>query len=151
MENAIDSQTTSVVTSASGHRQVTAALQVFAGGACYGAMATTYKLAYAAGYTSAQVVASQAWFGCLFFILATVVRLLRGGRLSRLGGAQVFKLMGLGALTCTPSILYCYAMSVLPAPVALTLLFQFTWMGLVWQTIMMRRALSLIHIPSPRD
>ena len=68
MENAIDSQTTSVVTSASGHRQVTAALQVFAGGACYGAMATTYKLAYAAGYTSAQVVASQAWFGCLFFI-----------------------------------------------------------------------------------
>lgn len=146
MENAIDSQTTSVVTSASGHRQVTAALQVFAGGACYGAMATTYKLAYAAGYTSAQVVASQAWFGCLFFILATVVRLLRGGRLSRLGGAQVFKLMGLGALTCTTSILYCYAMSVLPAPVALTLLFQFTWMGLVWQTIMMRRAPRLLEI-----
>ena len=28
------------------------------------------KLAYAAGFTSAQVVASQAWFGCLFFALA---------------------------------------------------------------------------------
>lgn len=51
--------------------QAKAALQVFAGGACYGAMATTYKLAYAAGFTSAQVVASQAWFGCLFFALAT--------------------------------------------------------------------------------
>lgn len=30
-------------------------------------------------------------------------------------------------------------MSVLPAPVALTLLFQFTWLGLVWQTVMTRR------------
>lgn len=57
---------------ATGARQAKAALQVFAGGACYGAMATTYKLAYAAGFTSAQVVASQAWFGCLFFALATL-------------------------------------------------------------------------------
>ena len=50
-----------------GAGQAKAALQVFAGGACYGAMATTYKLAYAAGFTSAQVVASQAWFDWLFF------------------------------------------------------------------------------------
>ena len=131
MESTIDSQMLSTDTSSSQHRQVTAALQVFAGGACYGAMATTYKLAYAAGFTSAQVVASQAWFGCLFFILATIVQLARGRHLARLEGMQVLKLMGLGALTCTTSILYCYAMSILPAPVALTLLFQFTWMGLV--------------------
>ena len=57
---------------ATGAGQAKAALQVFVGGACYGAMATTYKLAYAAGFTSAQVVASQAWFGCLFFALATL-------------------------------------------------------------------------------
>lgn len=148
MENAIDSQVTSASASSSRRRQVTAALQVFAGGACYGAMATTYKLAYAAGFTSAQVVASQAWFGCLFFALAVVVRLLRGGRWSRIGGGQALKLMGLGALTCTTSILYCYAMSVLPAPVALTLLFQFTWMGLVWQTVMTRRAPRPFEIAS---
>ena len=148
MGSAINSQTPSTDTSSSQHRQVTAALQVFTGGACYGAMATTYKLAYAAGFTSAQVVASQAWFGCLFFVLATAVKLTRGGRLVRLTGTQVLKLMGLGALTCTTSILYCYAMSVLPAPVALTLLFQFTWMGLVWQTIMTRRAPKPLEIAS---
>ncbi|WP_206391046.1 EamA family transporter [Olsenella sp. An285] len=111
-------------------------------------MATTYKLAYAAGFTSAQVVASQAWFGCLFFVLATAVKLARGGRLVRLTGTQALKLMGLGALTCTTSILYCYAMSVLPAPVALTLLFQFTWMGLIWQTIITRRAPKPLEIAS---
>lgn len=57
---------------ATGAGQAKAALQVFVGGACYGAMATTYKLAYAAGFTSAQVVASQAWFGYLFFVLAAL-------------------------------------------------------------------------------
>ncbi len=95
MGSAINSQTPSTDASSSQHRQVTAALQVFAGGACYGAMATTYKLAYAAGFTSAQVVASQAWFGCLFFVLATAVKLARGGRLVRLTGTQALKLMGL--------------------------------------------------------
>ena len=117
-----------------GAGQAKAALQVFAGGACYGAMATTYKLAYAAGFTSAQVVASQAWFGCLFFALATLAGHALGHRWQRVGWKLALKLMGLGALTCLTSILYCYAMSVLPAPVALTLLFQFTWLGLVWQT-----------------
>lgn len=130
------------------HRQALAALQVFAGGACYGAMATTYKLAYAAGFTSSQVVASQAWFGCLFFALAVLIGRARGKRLQALSAATVLKLMGLGALTCLTSILYCFAMSVLPAPVALTLLFQFTWMGLVWQTLMTRRAPRPIEIAS---
>ena len=148
MKHMIDRETSTVEAATPGRRRVIAALQVFAGGACYGAMATTYKLAYAAGFTSAQVVASQAWFGCLFFVLATAVKLARGGRLVRLTGTRVLKLMGLGALTCTTSILYCYAMSVLRAPVALTLLFQFTWMGLVWQTIMTRRAPKPLEIAS---
>ena len=36
----------------------------------------------------------------------------------------------------------------LPAPVALTLLFQFTWMGLVWQTIMTRRPPKAVQVVS---
>ena len=58
MENVIDRPMPSAGMAPSGRRRAVAALQVFAGGACYGAMATTYKLAYAAGFTSAQVVAS---------------------------------------------------------------------------------------------
>ena len=81
MKHMIDRETSTVEAATPGRRRVIAALQVFAGGACYGAMATTYKLAYAAGFTSAQVVASQAWFGCLFFVLASAVKLTRGGRL----------------------------------------------------------------------
>ena len=121
-------------------RRTIASAQVFLAGACYGAMATTYKLAYAAGFTSSQVVAGQAWLALLFFAIATALDRARGRRLTRLSVIQALKLMGLGVLTCTTSILYCYAMSVLPAPVALTLLFQFTWIGLVIQVISTRRA-----------
>ena len=42
-----------------GAGQAKAALQVFAGGACYGAMATTYKLAYAAARAVADAPAEH--------------------------------------------------------------------------------------------
>lgn len=126
-------------------RQAIASVQVFLGGASYGVMATTYKLAYAAGFTSNQVVAGQAWLALALFALLNRAR---GRRLAKLDVKTVLKLMGLGMLTCTTSILYCYAMSVLPAPVALTLLFQFTWVGLVIQAIATRRAPHACQIAS---
>lgn len=123
-----------------------AALQVFGAGACYGAMATTYKLSYAAGYSSFQVVGGQAWMGFLLFAVVLLVELARGKKWSRLGGKMTAKLIGLGMVTCVTSILYCYAMSVLPVPVALTLLFQFTWIGIVIQVIVTRRPPSVAQV-----
>ena len=53
--------------------------------------------------------------------------------------ANTAKLVGIGAVTCITSIFYTYAMSVLPVPLALTLLFQFTWIGTVIQVAITRR------------
>ena len=117
-----------------------ATAQVFLGGASYGAMATSYKLSYAAGFTSNQVVAGQGWTSCFLFAVAFLIGLARGKKWQPIGAKCTLKLLGLGCLTCTTSILYCYAMSVLPVPVALTLLFQFTWIGTVIQVIMTRKA-----------
>ena len=103
-----------------------ATLEVFLGGASYGFMATSYKLSYAAGFTSNQVVAGQGWFGLILFAIAFAVSMARGKRWQRVGTRSALSLMGLGSITCCTSILYCYAMSVLPVSVALTLLFQFT-------------------------
>lgn len=124
---------------ASSRQRAKATLEVFLGGASYGAMATTYKLSYAAGFTSNQVVAGQGWTACFLFAIALVFGLARGKKWQRIGGANALKLMGLGCITCTTSVLYCYAMSVLPVPVALTLLFQFTWIGTVIQVVMTRK------------
>lgn len=124
-----------------------ATLEVFLGGASYGFMATTYKLSYAAGFTSNQVVAGQG------AVRPHPVRnSLRGvdGCAENAGSASVparrFRLVGLGCFTCCTSILYCYAMSVLPVSVALTLLFQFTWIGTVLQIILTRKPPAISQV-----
>ena len=113
---------------------------VFFGGACYGFNATCYKLAYAAGFSSAQITAAQVWFGLAFFVAMLVFDALRHKSWSHIGCANTLKLLGVGAVTCATSIFYTYAMSVLPVPVALTLLFQFTWIGSVIQAVTTRSA-----------
>ena len=123
-----------------------ATLEVFLGGASYGFMATTFKLSYAAGFTSNQVVAGQGWFGLILFAIAFAVSMVRGKRWQRVGARSALSLMGLGCFTCCTSILYCYAMSVLPVSVALTLLFQFTWIGTVLQIILTRKPPALSQV-----
>lgn len=116
-----------------------AAILVFFGGACYGFNATCYKLSYAWGFSSAQIAAAQMWAGFALFAIFLFFKRTRGERWAKLGCANILKLLGVGAATCITSIFYTYAMSVLPVALALTLLFQFTWIGTVIQVIMTRR------------
>lgn len=112
---------------------------VFLAGASYGAQATTVKITYAAGFTWTQVVASQALFATLLFAAALMVQRARGKRLTPLSPKQILALMGLGLNTCLGTVLYNYALTLLPVSVAITLLFQFTWMSIVLQLVVMRR------------
>ena len=125
--------------SATSNRSGIAALEVFVGGACYGANATVYKLAYAGGFTWPQVIGAQMWFAAAFFGIALIILRFRGKKLVMLDRKSFLKLIGLGAISCATAIFYCFAMSRLPVAVALTLLFQFTWIGLVIQIIITRR------------
>ena len=56
------------------------------------------------------------------------------------------KLAGLGMLTCGTSIFYCFAMTILPVSASLTLLFQFTWIGLVIQILFSKRPPRLYEL-----
>lgn len=112
---------------------------VFLGGASYGVMAATVKSAFAEGFTWAQSAASQALFGALLFGVALIVLTIAGKRPVPLSPKRVFALLGLGLTTCTTCVLYNYALTMLPVSVAITLLFQFTWMGIVVQVIATRR------------
>lgn len=112
---------------------------VFLAGASYGAQATTVKITYAAGFTWTQVVASQALFAALLFAVALLVQRARGKRLVPLSLKQTIALLALGLNTCIGTVLYNYALTLLPVSVAITLLFQFTWMGIVVQLVVMRR------------
>ena len=79
------------------------------------------------------------WFAFALFAVLLGIDFTRGRRWSAIGRANTAKLVGIGAVTCITSIFYTYAMSVLPVPLALTLLFQFTWIGTVIQVAITRR------------
>jgi drug/metabolite transporter (DMT)-like permease len=49
---------------------------------------------------------------------------------------EAAKLMGLGALSAVTSSFYCFSMTRLEAPVALTLLFQYSWLGIPVQLVL---------------
>lgn len=116
------------------------ALIVFLAGASYGVMATTVKFAYHDGFAWTQVAASQACFGALIFAVVLTVRRLLGTRTVRLGARSIARLIGLGMTTCTTCLLYSFSLTMLPVSVAITLLFQFTWIGMVIQIVTTRRA-----------
>lgn len=115
------------------------ALIVFVAGLSYGVMATTVKFAYNAGFTWNQVVASQACFGMFIFAVVFITRALLRKKSDKLTRRQVLRMLGLGITTCTTSILYSFSLTMLPVAVAITLLFQFTWIGMVIQIATTRR------------
>lgn len=112
---------------------------VFLGGASYGVMAATVKMAYAAGFSWTQAVASQALFGALLFAIALAVSLGRGRKPVPLTPKRVLSLLGLGLNTCATCVLYNLSLTMLPVSAALTMLFQFTWIGIVIQVAVTRR------------
>lgn len=106
---------------------------VFAGGACYGVLASVVKFAYGDGFTFNQVVCSQALFALAVFVILAVVDWARGKRRARLRAKQRLNLAAMGVVTSGTTTCYCLSLSLIPASVAITLLFQFTWMGLVFE------------------
>ena len=114
------------------------ALIVFFGGLSYGAMAPVIKMAYAAGFNWQSTTAGQSVFGALIFGVALIIVAARRKPLSRITVPRVLKLMGTGMMTCSTCILYSISLSHLPVAVAIVLLFQFTWIGIVIQIIATR-------------
>lgn len=112
---------------------------VLAGGACYGVLASVVKIAYGQGFSFAQVVCSQAVFAFLIFVLLAAFDRVRGVRRQRLTRAQRIKLAAMGLVTAGTSTFYYLSLTFIPASVAITLLFQFTWIGLVFEVAVTRR------------
>ena len=115
------------------------ALAVFVGGASYGAMGTVAKSAFAAGFAWPQTVMSQALFGTLLFGLAFAIEALRNKGAAPMDARKLLRLAGTGMVTATTGVLYSIALSKLPVAVAITLLFQFTWIGIVIQVVATRK------------
>ncbi|TVY01945.1 EamA family transporter [Cohnella terricola] len=119
---------------------------VFLGAVCYGILSTIVKKAYGQGYTLGEVVGSQMLTG---FVLAWALVYFIKWRAGRKGyKAAVYKqptwkhrviLMLAGMPTAITGLLYYQSLKYIPNSLAILLLFQFTWIGVLIHAIGQRR------------
>lgn len=120
------------------HRvKLRAILLVLVGAASYGVLSTIVKLSYAEGFSTAEVTGSQVLFACAALWVCRLAWLARTGRSGSRAAersaslADRVKLVASGAFTGLTGVFYYYSLQWLDASIAILLLFQFTWMGLL--------------------
>lgn len=133
-------------------------LAVFAAAASYGILSTFVVLAYAEGYTLGEVVGTQMFVGfVLTWLLATFMDLKKKKK-AQLGAMTSSKskptapnkistftwkkrlmLMAAGIPIGLTGLLYYQSLKYIPASVAILLLFQFTWISVLIQSIRLRK------------
>lgn len=110
---------------------------ILVGAIAYGLLSTVIRIAYAKGFTPSQVVGSQMAFGCVgLWLLALGLRALRP-----IGARAALALVASGIPIGLTGALYYGAVHALgSASLAIVLLFQFTWMGVLVDAALARRA-----------
>lgn len=133
---------------------------ILAGACSYGILSTFVVFAYEEGFTVDEVVGGQNFIGfCLMALVCLISRFQAkrasagrpAGTLGRLGkgaplnGKDFFALIGVGLLMAATGILYYSALQTIPASLAIVLLFQFTWTGVLVDALLLRRLPSGIE------
>ncbi|WP_301108797.1 EamA family transporter [Sporosarcina sp.] len=122
-------------------------LLVIIGASCYGILSTIIKLAIQDGFTASEAVTSQYYTG---FLLALIIFLIARRGIPKLRGS--FPVLIAGLFTAITGTVYGKSIEYMPASLAVVLLFQFTWIGMLYECIAVRRlpkkseAVSLVFL-----
>jgi drug/metabolite transporter (DMT)-like permease len=129
-------------------------LYVFLGGCSYGILSTFVKVAYAEGYTMGQVVFSQYFVGTVLILLTVLAMRYNHQRKYSTSESSMISLtatplkttakqrvhlIAVGSAVALTGIFYYAALQYISASLAILLLFQFTWMGVLLEAILNRK------------
>ncbi|GKV64349.1 MULTISPECIES: EamA family transporter [unclassified Sporosarcina] len=109
-------------------------LLVVIGASCYGILSTIIKLAIQDGFTASEAVTSQYYTG---FLLALIIYLFTRKGIPTLRGS--FPVLLAGLFTAITGSVYGKSVEYMPASLAVVLLFQFTWIGMLYDCLAARR------------
>lgn len=102
----------------------------------YGVLSTIVKVAMQHGFTSGEAVSSQYIIG---FLLVLTIFLITQRQLPKPSKIGLAILVCAGLLTGTTGIVYGESLRYLPASLAVVMLFQFTWIGLLLDCALHKR------------
>lgn len=117
-------------------------LLVAIGAASYGLLATFVKLAYLENYTLAEVTFAQFSIGLAVVGLLSAWSLITDKKQSnatKRKAASIPKLIFTGVSLGTTSTFYYLAIQHVPVSIGIVLLMQTVWMGVVLETIILRK------------
>lgn len=116
------------------------ALYVFLGSCSFGVLSTIVKLAYGEGFLPQQVIFSQYFCG---WLMMSAIMLKKGVSTTK---KEKIQLLLAGTMMAITGISYSMALSHISASLAIILLFQFTWIGLVFESIATKTLPSRIKL-----
>ena len=119
------------------------------GATSYGMLATFVKLAYQEGFTTAEVTSSQFILGILGVFLINVFQKTRNKEATiKATSKNIFQLMLAGTSLGMTSVFYYLCVKYIDVSIAIVLLMQTVWMGVLLEWILDKKAPSLQKIVS---
>ncbi|WP_432353830.1 EamA family transporter [Sporosarcina sp. A2] len=116
-------------------------LLVIVASSSYGILSSIVKLAIKDGYSASQAVTSQYIIG---FLIAVILYIIIQHKLPRFRGGWILILAGF--FTALTGIVYGKTIEYMPASLAVVMLFQFTWIGMLFDCISRRRLPKRIEV-----
>lgn len=108
---------------------------VFLGACSYGVLSTIVKLGYREGFTTAEISGSQMVLGAS--VLWGLTFLFSGQQ--KLSTMEWLKLLFAGIFAGLTGVFYYLSLQTIPASIAIILLFQFTWMGVLIESLLSKQ------------
>jgi drug/metabolite transporter (DMT)-like permease len=115
-------------------KQLHYSLFVLLGACSYGIHASIVKIGFAQGFTVTEVTGIQYLYGVLILFLAFLF-----SKKVKFNVKQLASLFGVGIFLSLTGIFYGMSLARVPASIAVVMLFQFTWIGLLIEAVYLKK------------
>ena len=109
------------------------------GASTYGMLATFVKLTYLENYTTAEVTTAQFVYGIIGMLLINLFQKAKNNNTTKASKKQQLQLVLAGTSLGLTSVFYYLAVSYIPVSIAIVLLMQTVWMGVVFEMILEKK------------
>lgn len=114
------------------------------GATSYGMLATFVKLAYQEGFTTPEVTVSQIVNGILVLLLINAFQKIKKGKeVVKASVKNIFHLILAGTSIGFTSLFYYLSLNYIPVSIAIVLLMQTVWMGVLFEMFLVKKKPSL--------
>lgn len=132
-----------------GNNLLKGVILVALGATSYGMLATFVKLAYGENYTTAEVTTSQFVYGIMGILLINLFQKVKSKEsVNKATTKNVFQLMLAGSSLGMTSVFYYLCVKYIDVSIAIVLLMQTVWMGVLLEWILDKKAPSLQKVTS---